>query len=207
MNIQKRKYKRIYACLAVGLCAALVIGMVRFERKCEALRDNCLRLHILANSNSEFDQNLKLKVRDEILEISQEIFENAKTREQAINAARDNKALIVSTAQKVCEQNGVDYTVDCEIAKQYFATREYENFTLPAGNYEAVRLLIGDAKGKNWWCVMFPSICIGTAAESELEQAAGSDAAKIAISGSKYKMKFKIVEIIQNIKHKVFDEK
>ncbi len=202
MNITKKHIKRIYVSLAVALCCTLVIGMVRFEKHCNTLRDNCLRLHILANSNSIQDQQLKLKVRDEVLKLSQEIFCDAKTLDQAIDAARQNEQKIINTATDVLRQNGCNYTVRCEIDKEFFSTREYEQFTLPAGNYEAVRLLIGEAKGKNWWCVMFPSVCVGTAAEKSLQNAAGISAANIALGGSKYKMKFKIVEIFQTLKQR-----
>lgn len=200
MNIQKNTVKRIYISVAVGLCCALIIGMVRFEKQCASLRDNCLRLHILANSDSAFDQQLKLKVRDEVLKLSQDIFADADNLDQALYAAKSNVDVITAAAQQVCLQNGTDYTVKCEIDEEYFTTREYENFTLPAGNYEAVRLLIGEAEGKNWWCVMFPSVCIGTASERELASAAGDGAANIALGGSKYKIKFKIVEIYQSVK-------
>lgn len=192
--------KRIYVSVAVGLCCAIVIGMVQFDKRCDALRDNCLRMHVLANSNSNFDQQLKLKVRDEVLTLSQDIFADAETLEQAIAAAEDNSELIAQKATQVCAQNGTDYTVKCEIDTEYFTTRHYENFTLPAGNYKAVRLLIGEAKGKNWWCVMFPSVCIGAAGEQQLASVAGEDAARVATSGTKYKMKFKVVELYQNVK-------
>ncbi len=200
MNISKNTLKRIYISIAAGLCCSLIIGMAQFEKQCDSLRDNCLRLHILANSDSTFDQQLKLKVRDEVLKLSQDIFADAQNLEQALYAAQNNIDTITAAAQQVCLQNGTDYTVKCEIDKEFFTTREYDNFTLPAGNYEAVRLLIGEAEGKNWWCVMFPSVCIGTAGERELASAAGNEAANVALGGSKYKIKFKIVEAYQSIK-------
>lgn len=188
--------------VALALVCSVLMGMSRFETQCQELRDNVLRLHIIANSDSDFDQQLKLKVRDAVLEETAELFESADNLESAICAAENSVDRIENIARETIINYGKDYKIEVYIGDAYFDTREYEEFTLPAGVYKAVNIKIGKAQGKNWWCVMFPALCIGSAAK--LSDASPSGA-QIAQNGGRYVMRFKIVEIYEQIKQRFSD--
>ena len=126
----------------------------------EDISTKVFRLHILANSDSEDDQKLKLKVRDKILSVSDKMYNNCATVDDAVNTAKNNIDLFESTAANVIIDNGYTYPVKAYVTKEYFDTRKYDNFTLPAGEYDSLKIEIGSAKGHNWWCVIFPSVCI-----------------------------------------------
>ena len=191
--------------VTVAVVAALIISIcfafAGFNNKCQDLRDNILRLHIIANSDDQNDQAIKLKVRDNLLNVSDGLYNNISSKQDAITVTSENLKLLKSAAEETIKKEGANYPVDVTIGKAYFNTRKYENFTLPAGEYEAVKVLIGNAKGKNWWCVMFPSMCIPAASEHSLDEAVNKNSAEIAQNATKYKISFKIVEIIEDIKN------
>ena len=190
--------------IAVAMVCAIIftlfLTLAGFEVGCNELRGNVLRLHILANSNSDADQTVKLKVRDAVLTASEKVFEGAKSKEDALNLAKENVGLFKTAAEQKLKQLGVNQSVTVKVEKAYFNTREYENFTLPAGQYDAVRVLLGNAEGKNWWCVMFPSMCLPAAAdEHSLTESVDEKAAEIAENAPKYEIRFKIVEWYESI--------
>ena len=162
------------------------------------LSQNIVRLHIIANSDSEEDQNLKLKVRDAVLSHAKSDF----TKKSDVSQQLDTYKKI---AEKIIRENGYSYSIDAEYGNFRFPTKHYKNISLPAGYYDAVRIKIGDAKGKNWWCVMFPPLCFvdGTTdsayAEDKLKKSLGKDSYDIITSGQSgsfpFEIKFKIVEI------------
>ena len=166
------------------------------------LSQNIVRLHVIANSDSEKDQSLKLKVRDAILEHSQSEF----TQKSDVASQLD---IYKKTAEKVIEENGYNYNVEVEYGNFHFPTKHYNGISLPAGSYDAVRIRIGEAKGKNWWCVMFPPLCFvdGTTnsayAEQKLKTSLDGDSYDIITSGQNgsfpFEIKFKIVEICGNL--------
>lgn len=196
--------KDITMALIFALVFSVFFSLAGFDIRCQKLRENILRLHILANSDSDEDQALKLKVRDEILRVSEGLFENSANKEQAINVANENIEVLRSAAEKVIKQQGKDYPVEIFLGKADFNTREYDGFTLPAGEYDAVRVLIGKAEGKNWWCVMFPSMCIPAAVEKHsLEEVVDSSTAEVAENPVKYEIKFKSVEIYEALRQKI----
>ncbi|MEI3401211.1 MAG: stage II sporulation protein R [Clostridia bacterium] len=123
------------------------------------LSDAVFRLHVLANSDSAEDQALKLKVRDSLLNYMNDICSNCTTKEEAISLANENKKNFQQIAEQTISENGYNYPVKINIDNFYFPTKNYGDITLPAGFYDALRVEIGEAKGKNWWCVMFPSLC------------------------------------------------
>ena len=125
----------------------------------EDISQSVFRLHVLANSNSEEDQNLKLKVRDALLDYMNELCLNCSTKEEAINIANEHKYEFQEIAERTIKENGYDYSVKININNFYFPTKNYGDISLPAGYYDALRVEIGEAKGQNWWCVMFPSLC------------------------------------------------
>lgn len=153
-----------------ALLILMVSGFSVFASACEEKPDEVLRLHILANSDSAEDQTLKYELRDHMLSSFSQVFAGCESKEQAIAVAKKNRILMEQKANSFIREKGYSYTVTCEIVETYFTTRKYENYTLPAGNYTAVRFLIGEGKGKNWWCVMFPPLCIPASAEFFTEE-------------------------------------
>ena len=167
---------------------------------CAEIPNNVFRFHILANSDTEEDQTLKLKVRDKVLERTKILFDTANSKSDAEEFVKANLETIEEIAQNEVYKNGYNYPVKAEIVNMHFDPRHYESYTLPAGMYDALRITIGNAKGHNWWCVMYPSICISTADE-------GKDRAKDVLSDDEYSVvtddkveyKFFIVELFQKI--------
>ncbi len=193
--------KEIKLAVALALAVSILLSLSSFEARCEELRQNVFRLHIIANSNSEFDQALKLKVRDAVINETGDIYDRCLDLESAKKAAVKNKERIYNAAKSVINAAGMDYEVEIEIDTAFFDTRHYETFSLPAGEYEALNIRIGEAKGKNWWCVMYPSLCIASSG-AELSDAVSKDSAEIANNPQNYVMRFKIVEIYEKLKER-----
>ena len=186
------------ACIAFVL--TVIYSVIPFEANCSQIPDNVFRLHIIANSDTESDQNLKLKVRDEVLKYSYTLFNNAKSKNEAENLISDNLQNISNVAYKTVLDNGYDYPVKTEITNMYFNTRYYENYTLPSGEYDALRITIGSGKGKNWWCVMYPSICISSVKEQDEKARDTFDEQQYdIIKNDQYQYKFKVVEVFEKI--------
>ena len=163
------------------------------------------RLHVLANSNSEEDQNLKLKVRDSLLNYMNGLCSNCSTKQEAISIANEHKDDFQKIAEQTIKENGYDYTAKINIDNFYFPTKNYGDISLPAVYYDALRVEIGEAKGKNWWCVMFPSLCfidvssgvVDDNAKENLQDNLQKESYDI-ISDSKkpdIKLKFKLIEV------------
>lgn len=184
---------------------SFILTQTIFTAQCEEIPENILRLHILANSDSEEDQNLKIKVRDHILKESTELFENADNKKEAVHITKTNLKKIVNNAQQYVYSLGYDYKVRGEIVQDmYFNTREYDSYTLPAGRYDAFRIIIGEGEGHNWWCVMFPPMCFSMAEEnSDLTQVLTDEQLEITENKPKYEYKLKIVEIYNELKEKL----
>lgn len=184
---------------------SFIITQTFFTAQCEEIPENILRLHILANSDSEEDQNLKIKVRDHILSESTKLFKNADNKKEAVHITKTNLKKIVNNAQQYVYSLGYDYKVSGEIVQDmYFNTREYDSYALPAGRYDAFRIIIGEGEGHNWWCVMFPPMCFSMAEEnSDLTQVLTDEQLEITENKPKYEYKFKIVEIYNELKEKL----
>ncbi len=182
-----------------GLIITVLLSMARFDALCSDLRENVFRLHIRAASDSESDQQLKLKVRDAILVEFGDDFANCNNKLDAVEFANNNLASFEKVATKTIQKNGYNYNVSVSIGESYFENREYDTFTLPAGTYEAVNIVIDEGKGKNWWCVMFPAVCIG--ASGSLDQAVGDESVNIAENSCEFKIRFKTVEIYEDFKN------
>lgn len=152
-----------------GLVLAVIISnigsFVSDGQALDGLRKSVLRLHILAESDSGYDQNLKIKVRDRLLE--SDIFSGAESLEDAEKLAEEKLPEIVDIAEETLIENGCCLPVTAEITDMNFDERVYGNITMPSGNYRTLRIRIGSAKGHNWWCVMYPPLCIPSACEVE----------------------------------------
>ncbi len=198
----KIKYIEIAFFSAFVLCIA--ISMISFENGCQNIRQDVLRLHVIANSDTAKDQELKLKVRDELLKKGREIFGKKQDKQSAQKEAEKNSALLTETAKKVIAENGYNYNVKLEIGKSRFPTKTYETITLPAGEYDAVRVIIGDGAGKNWWCVMFPPLCLPAATDDKkIDDVLNEKELKIVKSNPKYEIRFWVVEKYQEFKERL----
>lgn len=182
------------AMIAGALLGIIISGFSAFAEDCEQKQNEVLRLHILANSDSNEDQQLKYELRDYILSNFGEVFSECNSFEESVETARLCTAGIEEAANSFIRSKGYSYEVKCEVKKTYFTTRKYENYTLPAGEYTAVRLLIGNAEGKNWWCVMFPPLCLPAAGEFFTE-----DQSRKIEESRDIEVKFALFEAIQSI--------
>lgn len=190
--------------LLLGFLLTFIFSFTGFANNCDNLSTKVLRLHILANSDSKADQELKIKVRDKIIEKSGNFLNGATNKISAQNLTAENLENIKKIALEEVQNQGFSYPINVEITDMYFPTRKYGSTTFPAGRYDALRILIGEGKGKNWWCVIFPQMCLGCAKNSASTDTILSDSEKNIInSGEKYEIKFKVVEWFYAIKNNV----
>ena len=195
--------KRIEFAVLVGLIVSIIVSsFTAFADSCENVRSEVLRLHILANSDSEADQNLKLSVRDAILERSGPLFDGALTLNAALEMAEINLPQIEEIAREEIAEQGYNYDVRAYICEMYFETRKYEDVTMPAGKYKALRIEIGKAEGKNWWCVIFPTLCIPAAQGNAEINDVFEDQEIDTVTSPKYEAKFAIIELFERIKNR-----
>ena len=179
-----------------------------FEKKLDKIEHEVLRMHILANSDTEYDQNLKLKVRDKLLENSDEIFGGCENLEEMKIRANEKLDEINDIVLDVIHANGYNYTVQTQLVNMEFDAREYGDITMPAGKYDALRVTIGEAEGHNWWCVMYPPLCIPAAEKVESDEQAAEDyfeAEELDImkNPDKYEVRFKCVELFRGLREKL----
>ena len=198
--------KRSVKALAMGLVLTVILSMCGFTwgfaQDCGEIRDKVLRLHVLANSDSEEDQALKLLVRDAVTQAAAGLFDSADNVSDALEIARDRLPEIEAVAQQTVIDQGYDYEVDAYLTHMYFTTRVYDSGTLPAGMYDAVRITIGEGEGKNWWCVVFPPICVAAAGEHKgLEDVLDQEQVEIVTQPEKYEVRFKLVELWEGMTH------
>ncbi|MBQ3507340.1 MAG: stage II sporulation protein R [Clostridia bacterium] len=170
--------------------------------------DTVVRLHVLANSDTEEDQALKLKVRDAILTVTAPLVEGCTTQSQAMEVLNSHLAALESAAATVIESEGYDYPVTVLLGEEDYPTRTYESCAFPAGTYVSLRVCIGDAEGQNWWCCLFPPLCLSAATaknEKDNEDAfiqVGLTKDQYGIitetGKTKYKVRFKILEVLED---------
>lgn len=183
-------FKKIVSALFLGLVITTLFATYQSATAADRLGAEVLRLHILANSDSQEDQALKLKVRDAVLSYAGDLFGATQSKEQAVAQAWSVLGQLEEVAEQTLRENGCEYQVKASIERVFFPTREYgEGNRLPAGFYDALRLEIGRAQGRNWWCILYPPLCLGTG----IEPAAQTDAV------TRYQIKFKLVEWWQSL--------
>ena len=161
-----------FACFLLVVYLAFWCGTVLSDR--QALNDNLIRFHVVANSDSGEDQALKLQVRDAVVGKLQSTMENFPTMEEAKEYLQAHLPELEEFVNQVIRELGFTDTAKVTVDQEAFDTREYDTFALPAGYYEALRITIGEGQGKNWWCVVFPSLCIGKTAEDFADTAVGA---------------------------------
>lgn len=193
--------KKLHISMALALVFSLMMTLAGFDARCDTIRSNVLRLHVLANSDSELDQQIKLMVRDRMLAECGDLFEETDGYNAAIEQARQNLPALTASAETALRELGCNYPVSVEIAPAEFSTRVYDGVTLPAGEYLALQVKLGEAKGKNWWCVCYPNLCIPAASQTdEVNGVLEEDEARIVTQPQKYIMRFKVVEWYEELK-------
>lgn len=183
--------------LLIGILAVLPIHS---ESK---IYDNVLRLHVIANSDSDEDQALKLLVRDAILLDAKELLGGISNRESAEKIISQNLEHLRLTAEETVRQNGYSYPVSISLGKEDYPTKNYESVAFPAGEYTSLQIMIGDASGKNWWCVLYPPLCLSAATDKGAYASVGITDGQYQIitdtKNPKYKIRFKILESFSEI--------
>ena len=194
--------KKLFVFLPLLLIFTLLFGSLSYTNDASNdISTKVLRMHVLANSNSIDDQRLKIAVKNNILKSTRELFTDCNNLEESIEIAQSNTELIKASAQEVIKKYNKNYDVKVYVDNEFFDVREYKDFTLPSGNYNTVKIVIGEGKGKNWWCVMYPAVCI-SACSDDFDKALTKEEKKL-ITSKKYIPKFKILEIINKIKNKI----
>lgn len=199
-----RKIKILELSIAVGLVVSMIFSVVGFGASCDDIRNSVLRLHILANSDSDADQAVKLVVRDELLKSGSELFSGDVSLENAAEYLDSNKNEIVAYINNILADNGFEYKADVCLVQEYFNTRTYDNFTLPAGEYLALKVILGNGNGHNWWCVMFPPLCLPAASDNtDMDLIFNKECTQIVNSSPDYEIRFKIIEIFERFRSRI----
>lgn len=191
------KYLVLFTSLVLAFC--LFCGFMPTKADM-AIYENTVRLHVLANSDSEHDQNVKLIVRDAVLAELRTLMENAEDPDEAASIITENLDHLREVCKKTLAVLGETHDVTLYLSKEKYPTRDYGSIRLPAGIYESLRVEIGDAAGQNWWCVLYPALCTDVAKTeaSFIKTGFTSDQIGVLTGGEspKYKIKFKILEIL-----------
>ena len=191
--------------LVLSICMVfLIIGLLPVHGEAE-IYDSVLRLHILANSDSDEDQALKLKVRDAILAEGGELFRDCRDLQEATDAVEKNRKKLLEIARRTIADEGYDYPVELKLSEEEYPIRTYGAVCFPSGRYLSLQILIGEAEGKNWWCVLFPPLCLSAATETKENEDAfisvglSTDQYRVITETQEppYKVRFKILEVIE----------
>ena len=206
--MKKLKIGRIFVILILLSLFILISAISYVDAVSNNIADSVFRLHVIANSDSKEDQDLKLKVRDKLLSYMNIISKDSTSKQEAMQIANEHKEEFTQIAEKVIKENGYNYTVNVQIGKADFPTKYYGDITLPAGTYDALKVQIGEAKGQNWWCVMFPPLCfvdvstgiVPDNSKQELKQSLDDEEYDLIskTDNNEISFKFKIVELFQN---------
>lgn len=204
-----KKIKTIFTLFILFILFLFVTLISYASSVSKDLSDNFFRLHIIANSDSSKDQELKLKVRDEVVSYMNNLDYKNLSKEQIISLTKNNIEEIKKIITSTIKSNGYNYTCNLEIGNFYFPTKYYGNISLPAGYYDGLKINIGNAEGKNWWCSLYPPLCftdmstgvIDDTGEKILKNNLTNDEYLLITKGDeRIKLKFKIVEILGNLK-------
>ena len=197
--------KKLELALLLGLAASICCSsLAKTADSRSKLEENVLRLHVLANSDSIDDQALKLKVRDKVLDFTTTVLQRSADMEDAQVRLRKELTRIETIAQREIAAQGYDYPVTAQLASAEFPLKEYDGFSLPAGEYMALRLVIGEGAGQNWWCVVYPPLC--TAAATDMPETAiraglsGDDVSLITEEDAGYVLKFRSLELWEQLR-------
>ncbi len=196
-----KKIRMIEISVALGLVTTVLFSVISFGLSCNSIRDEVVRLHILANSDSDIDQNVKLIVRDKLIQSGNKLFSGNMNVETAYSILSENKEIIEAYINNILCEEGFSYRSEAHLIKEYYPTRTYETFTLPAGEYLSLKIILGKGEGHNWWCVMFPPLCLPAASENrDINAVFDDDCVRIVKSSDKYEIRFKIIEIFERLR-------
>ena len=202
MKLKKHSVKYDFLAVAIALAISVLftsaMSFSGFAAESASVRAKTLRLHILANSDSEHDQALKLAVRDRIIAKTGELFTASSEKDDAKEQISQRLSEIQQIAMDEIARQGYDYSVNIELTNMFFTTRTYDNVTLPAGKYDALRVVIGMGEGKNWWCVLYPPLCLPSATEN-VSEVLSKEEEKLVHSSPKYEVRFKVVELWEGL--------
>lgn len=202
----RKLWNRLVFCFL--LAALFWCGTLIADR--QRLNDELIRLHVVANSNSREDQTVKLQVRDAVVASLQSAMKDLGDMEQARAYLEENLPKIQAVANGVLAQAGFDTEAVVTLCRETFDTRFYDTFTLPAGVYESLRITLGEGEGKNWWCVVFPTLCIPATSEGFEDVAAGagfSNALNGALTGEEgYEVRFFLLDVLGRIENRFFED-
>ncbi len=205
--ISNSKFKRFILVSALLILYVCISAVSYTHAVTTNIADSVFRLHVIANSDSAEDQNLKYIVRDKVIEYMSSISQNASSKEDVIEIAKANLDKIQAIASQTIRENGYTYSVNVEVGNFSFPSKRYGDITLPPGYYDALRIKIGEAEGQNWWCVMFPPLCFvdvtsgvvpDESKEIMKENLSKEEFDLISKNSNEVKVKFKIVEVLQN---------
>ena len=207
-NLNLKRDKMLICVFGIALSLYIAFSCTYFAGAAKTVRDDVVRLHILANSNSVFDQNVKLQVRDALLNKNTALLSSDVNTENAPLYFEVSKDELLECANAVLKENNCNYDARITLQKEYFETRNYGDYTFPAGEYTALKVVLGEGNGKNWWCVMFPPLCIPAADSVDTNDNATAclteSGEKIVSGGNKFVMKFKLLEIYEELHQKRF---
>lgn len=200
----RNRLRRWEAALLAGVAITLLSGMY-LDREQTELAANVIRMHVIANSDSAEDQQLKLAVRDRVLTQAEALYDEGDTLSDALEKLENNLNVLAAAGRAVVEEQGYDYPVTASLERTWFPTKEYTDFALPAGNYTALRVVIGQGDGRNWWCVVFPPLCLGSVTQTVEETAAAggfthNQVSLITGESQGYVVKFKAMELWERLK-------
>lgn len=201
----KKKINLVTA-IIIAFMFLILFNMSSFAYNCDEIRTDTIRLHIIASSDSEKDQKIKYTVRDELLKKYPALFTDNTTRKEAEQILSAELNTIETFVNEILAERDINYSADVKLKEEYFETRIYDNgIILPAGRYMSLIINLGNAQGKNWWCVIFPSLCLPAAQNTEeiIESVYTSDEKSILTSPDKYEIRFRLLEYIEIIRNKV----
>ena len=201
--MKKSKWNELEVALLVLLAVCLLTGAAALRRQ-DDLQQKMIRLHVVANSDSERDQALKLQVRDKVLDFTEQTMRSAESREVANEALRASLPEIERMAEDTLRENGCADSVEARLEPTEFPLKSYDGFRLPAGEYMALRVLIGEAEGQNWWCVVYPPLCMTAASDvAQTGMACGmgqEDMSLMQEEDEGYQIKFRCVELWEQLR-------
>lgn len=202
MNILEhtRKRRLLGRALVCGFVLAALCSFFPFAAACGQLPRDVVRLHVVANSNGAEDQAVKLLVRDAVLEEAARWYQGAGSMEEASSQLCTHLQSIAGAARQVLGEQGVGYSATAQMTEMYFPTRDYGDFRLPAGRYRTLRVTLGEGAGKNWWCVVFPSLCLPAATQEEALLTLPEGERQVVEGGQDVQVKFKAVELWESLR-------
>lgn len=202
MNILEhtRKRRLLGKALVCGFVLAALCSFFPFAAACGQLPRDVVRLHVVANSNGAEDQAVKLLVRDAVLEEAARWYQGAGSMEEASSQLCTHLQSIAGAARQVLGEQGVGYSATAQMTEMYFPTRDYGDFRLPAGRYRTLRVTLGEGAGKNWWCVVFPSLCLPAATQEEALLTLPEGERQVVEGGRDVQVKLKTVELWESLR-------